>query len=851
MKLPSPRTRVRSAVALSAAALAILATSTPQAVAKRSLETTNKWTAPLNAMRSVDQKLDTPGPAFASQWEALRNEVASKAAADKTPMFGDAHLFARFSAMTGAPRLVFGDLGEAPVANKAGDRAMLWLQQNAHVYGYDTADLTLTREFGGVTKPLHFFYEQKYEGLPVFNAEVGVHMDQQGRVWALNNTYVPVSAQSTVPSVSAEQAFDAAVKAVGAPRAMLITTHVPAPELGIWPTADGGRLAWRTLVDVSKAGVFEVIVDAVTGEAMEPPISRDCNATGTGKVYRPSPTVSLANDALRDNQTVPEEAYISVSLPYLNDAPNEALVGTYAQVPPDQVSGRVTRANLDFSDLRRTATTASAFFNQENGYWGITFAQDVFQSLGYTPASGNAVMNYSLQYYAMKPPHFSDSTDNSHFSGDNRSGNGTGHLCFGHGGVDDSEDQEIVWHEFGHAMLWNQKPGTNQNVTSEGVGEGTGDVLAGILSKKVPGGSSYYVTVGEWDATSYNAGGTPHPFLRKLDIATFWESRPSAVHSAGSVWAHPVFDYNNQVGADAGLDVMLQAQFLYDLSPTQVECANAFLTADMMLNGGSTSGLINNAFRERHTLAGTVVPVIHTIGAGIPATGTFFLRNSATAGPADIIVNFGPGGTFQQIMGDWDGNGSDTLGLYDPATGFFYLKNSNAPGGADTFFSFGPGGPNYTPVVGDWDGNGTETIGIYDITTGFFLLKNSNTPGGADLIFSFGPGAGHVPVVGDWDGNGSDTIGVYGTASGFFYIKNSNTPGGADAFFGFGPTGLGAIPFGGNWDATAGDGVGVYIPATGVYFLKNTTTAGGGDYSVVFGPPNSTPLIGDFNGGMH
>jgi hypothetical protein len=851
MKHLSSRTRVRSVLALSTAALALFAFAAPQATAKRAPLANGKRAAS-STTRSVDLKQDVPGPAFADQWEGLKNQVASKRAADRAPMFGDSDVFARFSAMTGSPRLVFGDLGEAPAANKMGDRAMAFLQQNAHVFGIDTNDLTLARQFDGATKPIHYYYQQKYQGLPVFTGEVAVHMDRNGRVWAINNTYVPVSSKSIVPTISTEQALDTAAAAIGTTRASLDTTHVAAPELGIWPTADGGRLAWMTLVDVRHQGVFEVIVDAATGEVIDEPLSRDCYATGTGKVFRPSPTVTLANDALRDTTSpFPETAYIDVTLPYLDEGGNTALVGTYAQVPSDQVGGRVTRANLDFSDLRRTTTPAAATFNQENGYWAINFAQDVFQSLGYTVANANPVMNYSLQYYANKPPHFSDTTDNSHFSGDNRSGNGTGHLCFGQGGVDDAEDQEIVWHEFGHAMLWNQRPGTSQNQTSEGVGAGTGDVLAGIMSKKIGSNPGYDVTVGEWDATSYNPNGTPHPNLRILNVSTLWANRPSAVHSAGQVWSHPVFDYNNQAGTDAGLDVMLQAQFLYDLSPTQVECASAFLTADMMLNNGATSGLINNAFRERGTLAGTVVPIVHSVGSGVQATGTFFLRNSNTAGNADTTVNFGPGGTFRQLVGDWDGDGDDTVGLYDPSTGFFFLKNSNTPGNADLVFSFGPGGPNFTPVVGDWDGNGTETIGIYDNTTGFFFLRNANTPGPADLVFSFGPGAGFVPVIGDWDGNGTDTVGIYGAASGFFFLKNSNAGGGADLTFGFGPTGLGAMPIAGNWDATPGDSVGVYLPTFGVDFLRNANSSGNADYTVSFGAANATPLVGDWTGTIH
>src|SRR5947207_9860633 len=61
---------------------------------------------------------------------------------------------------------------------------------------------------------------------------------------------------------------------------------------------------------------------------------------------------------------------------------------------------------------------------------------------------------------------------------------------------------------------------------------------------------------------------------------------------------------------------------------------------------------------------------------------------------------------FTPLHGDFDGIGTDAVGLYDPATGAFFLKNSNAPGAADLAFTFGAGGGAFVPLAGDWDGNG-------------------------------------------------------------------------------------------------------------------------------------------------
>ena len=62
------------------------------------------------------------------------------------------------------------------------------------------------------------------------------------------------------------------------------------------------------------------------------------------------------------------------------------------------------------------------------------------------------------------------------------------------------------------------------------------------------------------------------------------------------------------------------------------------------------------------------------------------------------------------------------------------------------------------PVVGDWNGDGTDTIGVF--RNGTWFLRNSNDPGPVDVAFSWGARS-QIPVVGDWNGDGTDTIGVY------------------------------------------------------------------------------------------
>ena len=126
------------------------------------------------------------------------------------------------------------------------------------------------------------------------------------------------------------------------------------------------------------------------------------------------------------------------------------------------------------------------------------------------------------------------------------------------------------------------------------------------------------------------------------------------------------------------------------------------------------------------------------------------------------------GSQWMPIAGDWDGDGTDTIGLYNPVTSMFYLRNTNDSGYADVTFAYGPAGAGWMPIAGDWDGDGKDTIGLYNPATSVFYLaehdslQGPNDMGYADVTFAYGPaGAGWKPIAGDWNGDGKDTIGLY------------------------------------------------------------------------------------------
>jgi hypothetical protein len=241
-------------------------------------------------------------------------------------------------------------------------------------------------------------------------------------------------------------------------------------------------------------------------------------------------------------------------------------------------------------------------------------------------------------------------------------------------------------------------------------------------------------------------------------------------------------------------------------------------------------------------------PDISGVALHAPTTATFRLRNRHTSGPEDAAFGYGGAGQLP-LMGDWDGNGSDTPGVYDPASATFVLRNWNTSGFGQIGVVFGPAGA--IPLAGDWNGDGVVTIGAYDPATSTFFLRNSNTSGAADAVFAFGAaGAGWVPLAGDWDGDGDDTVGLYVPSTSEFQLRNSSTAGPPDLTFTFGQAGTGLRPVAGDWN---GDGVstpGLYSPATATWSLRNANSSGGADVTFNFGQAGAawTPLAGDFDG---
>ncbi len=267
------------------------------------------------------------------------------------------------------------------------------------------------------------------------------------------------------------------------------------------------------------------------------------------------------------------------------------------------------------------------------------------------------------------------------------------------------------------------------------------------------------------------------------------------------------------------------------------------------------------------SLAGTAV--VGAAGAAVadPARpgvvrggNTWLLRDSLSAGPATSTFQYGTSSDSIHVTGDWDGNGTATPGIirivgdFENSHYVWYLRNSNSPGPADLVFtygkpSFGFEEPGDTPVVGDWDGNGTDTAGVVRRRNGAaqaqWLLRNSAGGGTAQVQFGYGL-ISDTPVAGDWDGNRTDTPGAVraiGTGSPTWLLRNANSAGPVAVRFTYG-TGS-DLPVAGDWDGNGADGPGVLRAGSGrwTWLLRNPLSSGAATIAFGYGLSSDDPVL--------
>ncbi len=296
----------------------------------------------------------------------------------------------------------------------------------------------------------------------------------------------------------------------------------------------------------------------------------------TGRVFLPNPVVVLQDQGLTDQMDADypalEPAYRVVRLRNLDHS--GFLLGDYADVCGPQCAFKPRgRFLFDRSDDR---------FEQVMAYYAVTKAQRYLRKLGFTGVNeGPQVVKVRAGF------------DNSFYDPVKDE------LLFGSGGVDDAEDMDIIWHEYGHAIQDDQVPGFGTSDDARAIGEGFGDYWAFTMSEPFSEGYEP-ACIGDWDSVTY-ATEVPH-CLRRVDLDLTVADRNGSAHHDGQIWSRALHDIHGALGREDADRVIVTANFDFAADATFIDAAQATVDAAQALLGKAAADSVTAAFEDRGIL---------------------------------------------------------------------------------------------------------------------------------------------------------------------------------------------------------------------------------------------------------
>ncbi|HYV04089.1 MAG TPA: M36 family metallopeptidase, partial [Blastocatellia bacterium] len=226
---------------------------------------------------------------------------------------GDQNIAARWDKSSGSIDTIY-DFASAPSTLDPESAARAFIAANGSLFGIsDMSTLNLKSNVEALGGNLLYF-EQVYSGLSVANSGIGVVMDGQRRIKLISGPYRSNLSLSATPSLNDSGAVSAAladlssrqapwatgVAALLNPALDLLASQLgvlatPHPQLNVFPTPNGARLAYSFFVfSRNPFGMFKYQIDAATGQVLyrEDFVRYQQPLPLTGDVYPTYPTVT-------------------------------------------------------------------------------------------------------------------------------------------------------------------------------------------------------------------------------------------------------------------------------------------------------------------------------------------------------------------------------------------------------------------------------------------------------------------------------------------------------------------------------------------------------------------------------
>ncbi len=584
--------------------------------------------------------------------------------------------------------------------------------------------------------------------IPVYAADIVVTINNDNKVSFVASANRPeLALSSTGTSVSRSQAMNAAVDYIGVTGKVIME---PNAELYVFESKTRGAvLAWRVITVVEEPmGDWEVFVHASTGEILhvKNQMMHQSKADGSGMVFEPDPLTTAGvtyggfySDNNDTDVTQLNDERVSVTLRDLNfDGTYYSLSGPYCVLSdlesPTDAFPQLTDPN-GFNYTR-----AEQGFEDVNVYYHIDLSYRTLDALGFSVPG-------LLQFQS--DPHGLNGDDNAHYVPS------ANYCAWGEGGVDDAEDADVIWHEYGHAIQTNTTGGMSYSGETMSLQEGSSDYWATSYSRTI---SEFgWERVFTWDGHNEFWAG------RFANLDWVYPDDYVSGHNGGQIWNAALMQIWQDLGREVTDKLFIQAHYIWGYSPTLQDAAAAFIQADRDLYGGSHLSTIVYWFDLRGLVNGAdYIPTI---------THTPLADSEDVTGPYEVTVNIVPGVSaldpngLKLVYGYAAKAPTDTLDLVAtgnaneysasiPGPGYstevqYYLSVVDSaanyvvmPSGAPAnYYAFAVGPDTEAPVIAHgalsnqayirWPAKVvatvTDNIGIADVTVNYYVNSASNS----------------------------------------------------------------------------------------------------------------------------
>ncbi len=499
---------------------------------------------------------------------------------------------ATFDATTGVTRSLYNTVGYMTAAN-AGNPVSIarqYIAQNYQILGLtqaDLADLEITDVVHTkVTGATHVYLRQTYDGLPVYNAQLHVNVNRDGRVISVNNAFLPRIADavnSATPRIDPAFAVTNAASHLGVyngvqPRTVQQATTAQratfllANDISLQPIeaklmwlpirAGDVRLVWNFEIQTLDSNHwYDVNVDAQLGDVWT---SFDWTAADSYRVYEqpvespnhtsPAPPSDARTVAVNPaHPTASPNGWIPAGNSIMDGNNVHACADENANNSCDAGEPICTNGNCDFAINLSSDPSNSKDAAVANLFYWNNIIHDIQYLYGFDEAGGNFQENNFGRGGSGSDSVNADALDGSGNCNANMStppdgGNPRMQMFTCNRASPDRDgdyDNAVIVHEYGHGISIRQVggPGTSSCLNNtQQAGEGWSDLFGLIYTAKAGDTGPQARGIGSYLFNENPNGGTirdlPYSTDQSINNWTYESINGAAVpHGVGSRWA--------------------------------------------------------------------------------------------------------------------------------------------------------------------------------------------------------------------------------------------------------------------------------------------------------------------------